>query len=165
MTVRSPAIPSSDGLGETCLRLGEGVVSLALLVVLVCSRAEPAGLLAQAIRVSDDPFAFSKRSMTFRTLDDAARIGTLPARLRLACRLVGWGDVFADDAAAASGDASAAANSGVAGGVAIIAQVPRQLGNNLTADNLSLDFVAGPIAICRPLDQRGWEWKLAVVLP
>ena len=104
--------------------------------------------------------------MTFRTLDDAARIGTLPARLRLACRLVGWGcDAFAEGAAAVIGDAAAAANSGVAGGVAIIAQVPRQLGNNLTADNLSLDLVAGPIALNRPLDQRGWEWKLAVVLP
>ena len=129
--MRPPAIPSSGGLGETCLRLGEGVVSLALLAVLFCSRAEPAGLLAQAPR-SDVPFAFSKRSMTFRTLDDAARIGTLPARLRLACRLVGWGcDAFAEGAAAVIGEAAAAANSGVAGGVAIIAQVPRQLGNNL----------------------------------
>ena len=92
-------------------------------------------------------------------------MGTLPARLRLACRLVGWGDVFAEGAAAVNGEAAAAANSGVAGGVAIIAQVPRQLGNNLTADNLSLDLVAGPIALNRPLDQRSWEWKLAVVLP
>ena len=133
-------IPSSDGLGETCLRLGEGVVSLALLAVLFCSRADPAGLPAEAPR-SDVPFAFSKRSMTFRTLD-AVITGALPARLRLACRLVGWGcDAFAEGAAAVNGEAAAAANSGVAGGVAIIAQVPRQLGNNLTADSLSLDQV------------------------
>ena len=150
-------------MGDTCLLLGEGVVNLALLVCLACSRV--GGGFTPATRDSDAPFGFSKRSMTFRTLDDAAGMGTLPARLRLACRLVGWGDVFAEGAAAVNGEAAAAANSGVAGGVAIIAQVPRQLGNNLTADNLSLDFVAGPIALNRPLDQRGWEWKLAVVLP
>ena len=109
-----PAILRSACIGETCLLLGEGVVNLALLVCLACSRV--GGGFTPATRDSmadpDAPFGFSNRSITFRTLDIW---GTLPARLRLACRLVGWGcDVIAEAAAAAIGDA-AAANSGVAG--------------------------------------------------
>ena len=141
---RLPAVPRSVRIGETFFLLGEGVVNIALLVCRACSRAEPTGGLAlEDTRVSDAPFAFSKRSMTFRTVVDATRMGTLPARLRLACRLVGRGcDVNAESGAAAVFGDAAAANSGVAGTVtasAIIAQVPRQRGHNLTADNLSLD--------------------------
>ena len=99
-------------MGDTCLLLGEGVVNLALLVCLACSRV--GGGFTPATRDSDAPFGFSKRSMTFRTLD-AVTTGALPARLRLACRLVVWGcDMIAEAAAEVIGDA-AAANSGVAG--------------------------------------------------
>ena len=115
MTGGPHAILRSACIGETCRLFGEGVVNLALLVCLACSRG--GGGFTPATRGSDDPFAFSKRSMTFRTLDDAVRMGTLPARLRLACRLVVWGcDVIAEAAAIVIGDA-AAANSGVVGTV------------------------------------------------
>ena len=118
-------------MGDTCLLLGEGVVNLALLVCLACSRV--GGGFTPATRDSDAPFGFSKRSMTFRTLDDAVTTGALPARLRLACRLVVRGcDVIAEAAAVFTGDA-AAANSGVAGTEtdcsAIIAGQRRYRGN------------------------------------